>query len=203
MGNRQRGFTILEMAIAIGVFAIIAAISYSTLITFLDTRDQIGARHTELRQLQFLFSLLEQDIRFITRRPVRDEFGDIEPPLMVNPGDSQTDIELIRFTTAHPDPSSPDWFRLQRVAWRFEDGNLYRVTWRVLDRDRDTPEVRRLVYEDLTQLDFSFFKRAENNALDGSREWDDEEALPEAVEVVAVTGKGIAYRRLLEVAGGA
>ncbi|MDH3694779.1 MAG: type II secretion system minor pseudopilin GspJ, partial [Gammaproteobacteria bacterium] len=130
----NRGFTILEMAIAIGIFAIIAVISYGALIQFLDTRDKLSERHSDLRELQFLFSLMEQDFRFMTDRSVRDEYGETELAVIAAPSNDLEEGELIRFTTALPDPNSQDWYQLQRVSWRLINGEIYRVSWPVLDR---------------------------------------------------------------------
>ena len=86
--RKQSGFTLLEMVIAIGIFAIIGAISYVTLNQFLQTREVLVERNGQIRNLQRSFSLLERDIRYMTSRSIRDGLGDTISPLVVfTPGE--------------------------------------------------------------------------------------------------------------------
>ncbi len=199
--KRHCGFTILEMAIAIGIFAIIAVIAYGALIQFLNTRDNLSERHGDLRELQFLFSLVEQDFRFMTDRSVRDDFGDTELAVVASSGGDLEDGELIRFTTALPDPNSPDWYRLQRVSWRLINGDVYRVYWPVLDRDVDTPENQRLIFENMAELELIFYDWSDDKGMKSQDEWTAEK-LPYGIELLATLDSGAEYRRLLEVANG-
>jgi len=199
---RQRGFTILEMAIAIGIFAIIAVISYGALIQFLNTRDKLSERHSDLRELQFLFSLMEQDFRFMTDRSVRDEYGETELAVIATPSNDLEEGELIRFTTALPDPNSQDWYQLQRVSWRLLDGEIHRVSWPVLDRDVDTPEKQRLIYRTLADLEVIYYTWSDDDGLKSQDEWTSDK-LPFGIELLATLDSGTEYRRLLEVANGA
>ncbi|MCP4230785.1 MAG: prepilin-type N-terminal cleavage/methylation domain-containing protein, partial [bacterium] len=75
---RNRGFTLLEMIIALGIFTVIWAISYGGLNRFIDQRDDITARHEEIKSLQVVFALLAQDMQYMANRSVRDGFGDKE-----------------------------------------------------------------------------------------------------------------------------
>ena len=81
---RQRGFTFIEVLVAVGVFAVVSSISYATLSQYLKVREGVSASNLELRQLQRTFSLLDRDLRFIVNRPVRDGFGDPEPAWLAN-----------------------------------------------------------------------------------------------------------------------
>ena len=71
----EKGFTLLEMVVAIGIFAIIATVSYTSLNQFLDTRDMLESRQDELTALQMTMTLLGRDVRFMLNRPVRDSYG--------------------------------------------------------------------------------------------------------------------------------
>ena len=197
----NRGFTILEMAIAIGIFAIIAVISYGALIQFLDTRDKLSERHSDLRELQFLFSLMEQDFRFMTDRSVRDEYGETELAVIAAPSNDLEEGELIRFTTALPDPNSQDWYQLQRVSWRLINGEIYRVSWPVLDRDVDTPEKQRSIYQNLTDLKVIYYTWSDDDGMKSQDEWT-ADILPYGIELLATLDSGAEYRRLLEVTSG-
>ncbi len=200
--RRHRGFTLLEMMVAIGIFAIIAAISYGTLNRFIDNRVIVEQKNEELKNLQNVMMLLERDLRYALIRPVRDGFGDKEAALI-----SGTDLdlgpgELLRFTSAQPNAAMNNIQRLQRVAWRFNDGQLSRITWRVLDRDQDSTEYERILLEDLSEVVISFWGYNDNAVLEVQSEWTDSEKMPEGIEFLVTLGSGRQYRRLLELATG-
>ncbi len=134
----SRAFTLLEMIVAIGIFAVIAIVSYGSLNRFLDNRDVLQAEIEMMKDLQLAFSLLEQDMHFMSERIVRDEYGDPEPLLIVNSIDIAG--ELLRFTTARRSVSLPGVSTLQRTSYRWENGDFIRVNWQVLDRDQDAIE---------------------------------------------------------------
>ena len=119
--KHSRAFTLLEMVVAIGIFAVIAVVSYASLNRFLDNSSVLETELEKLRQLQLAFSLLEQDMRFISPRIVRNAYGDPEPLLMLSninePG------ELMRFTTARRNVRLSVSSLLQRTAYRLEDGD--------------------------------------------------------------------------------
>jgi len=201
MNCRDRGFTLLEMVVAIGIFAIVASISYAALNNFLDARAHINERNDKNRELQTLFVLLEQDLRYAVNRSVRNEYGDFEPA-MIGALDSQlAPGERLRLTTAQPDVQGPDTHRLTRVAWRLIDGDVSRVTWRVLDRDIDSPEYTRELMSDVQEVEFTFFEYQNDEKLATSNEWQDQDGLPAGIEVMILLEGQQAYRRVFQVAG--
>jgi len=181
----QRGFTLMEMIIAIAIFALMAAVAYGSLSGFLDNRDRIVAKQQELAEIQLALALLERDIRFAVPRPVRDDIGEPEGAFVVSDSSPIVAGEKLRMTTSVPTPpiplagddeksrssdesdndessqdsKAPEDNRseqsLVRVAWRVEDGDLYRIAWTVLDRDSDDQEKRRRVLSDVAEFKVS------------------------------------------------
>ena len=78
----QSGFTLIELLIAMAVFAVMAAIAYGGLSSVISTRDSIDTALDRSKQLQMGLWRLQQDIEQTVDRPVRNRFGDPEPPLM-------------------------------------------------------------------------------------------------------------------------
>ena len=200
--GRQQGFTLLEMVVAIGIFAVIAAICYGSLLRFLDTREALADKHAELREVQTLFTMLERDVRYMVPRTVRDGFGDPEAALLVSPDNPPAPGEILRLSVGEPDPASPAWHAVKRVAWRVEDGEVVRVTWRVLDRDQDSTERRRRVYQEVSDISVRPLTWSDEQGLREASEWGEPEELPVGVEITVSTVAGRTYRRVLETSNG-
>lgn len=197
----SRGFTMLEMIVAIGIFAIIAAISYSALNNFLDARAHINNENERLRALQTMFVLLEQDLRYAVNRTVRNEFGDLEPAFIGSADQALAAGEQLRLTTIRPAPGNAGLHQATRVAWRLIDGELHRVAWRVLDRDIDSVEFRRRLMEDIDVFEIRYFSFDGNTELRADNEWAGDATLPAGVAVTVLPEGGAAYQRVFQVAG--
>lgn len=203
MKHASRAFTLLEMVIAISIFAVIAAICYSALNNFLDARAHINEENEKIRQLQRVFVLLEQDLRYAVNRPVRNEYGDLEPAFLAATDDTLAEGERLRLTTLRPAPTAAGGHQLTRVAWRLADGELFRVTWRVLDRDIDSPEYRRRLIGDVENIELSFASYDGEGGLVSSDVWAGEQMLPAGVAVTVFLKDRPAYQRVFQLAGGA
>lgn len=202
--SKPGGFTLIEMVIAIGIFAIIAVICFATLNNFIDTRDQIAEKDQRLRQLQTLVAVVERDIRFVVNRPVRDpDDGDPHPALQSQSDDPAVPGEILRLTVSVPQLDSPIE-QLTRVAYRLDGTDLYRVTWNVLDPVHDSETTERLLYKGLHDFAVRFYEKTKDSQTPGtSFNWIKENALPDAVELLITTDDSREYRRLLEVSRGA
>lgn len=197
----NRGFTMLEMIVAIAIFAIIAAISYSALNNFLDARAHINSRNERLRALQTMFVLLEQDLRYAVNRTVRNEYGDVEPAFIGRADEALAAGEQLRLTTVRPAPGSAGLHQVTRVAWRLNDGELHRVAWRVLDRDIDSVEYQRRLMGNIDDFEIMYFSFDPNAELRADSEWVGDATLPAGVAVTVLPEGDAAYQRVFEVAG--
>ncbi|MBE9561308.1 MAG: prepilin-type N-terminal cleavage/methylation domain-containing protein, partial [Proteobacteria bacterium] len=75
------GFTLLELLVALAIFAVIAAMAYSGLNTILTARLQIEQQAEQLASLQRIFIKLGHDIEQYIQRPIRNQYGDKEPSI--------------------------------------------------------------------------------------------------------------------------
>lgn len=196
----SRAFTLLEMIVAIGIFAVLAIVSYGSLNRFLDNRDVLQAEIEMMKDLQLAFSLLQQDMHFMSERIVRDEYGDPEPLLIVNSIDLAG--ELLRFTTARRNVFLPGVSTLQRTSYRWENGDFVRVNWLVLDRDQDAVESKQILLSDVDSVRVNVLSTAEDTTETLST-WDSVEKLPDGVEWQIQMADGKQYRRVFDIKGSA
>lgn len=132
------GFSLLELVVAIALFALVSVMAHAGLRAVLDARAITDESAARLGQLQMSMSLLGRDLDQLVRRPTRDAFGELQPPLRHSPMVGDARLELVRAgVQAGPQRSS-----LQRVAWELRDGVLYRLNWSTLDAAEPEPALR-------------------------------------------------------------
>lgn len=130
-----KGFTLIELVVAMAVFAIMAAIAYSGLNNVLLARGQTEQHSKSLQQLQLAMNWIARDVEQTVDRGVRSEYGEAQPALIGN------DFEgwLIEFTrNGWRNPANHARSNLQRVAYGVREEKLIRAYWRVLDRAEDS-----------------------------------------------------------------
>jgi len=67
-----RGFTLLELLIALAIFSLIAVLAYSGLVSVLRVDAQVAQVTQQLTRLQLTFQRLQQDITQLVHRPIRN-----------------------------------------------------------------------------------------------------------------------------------
>lgn len=126
-----RGFTLLELMVALAVFSIMATAAYSGLRNVLFTRAAVEAQSQRLAAVQLAVFRIEQDIGQAVRRGIRDEYGEAQAAMS---GGELTDDRLILTRAGWDNPLGQPRADLQRVAYRLREGRLWRLHWDVLDR---------------------------------------------------------------------
>lgn len=120
--KRQGGFTLLEMLIAMAVFAVMSMVAYQGLRAVLDADHITREQAQRLADLQVTLSVLERDLAQVVDVRVRDEFGDPLPPLRLRAGGEHQLLELVRAGAGGDQ-------RLRRTAWQITERGLERRLW--------------------------------------------------------------------------
>ena len=147
---RPAGFTLVEMLVALGVFAVIGLLSAQIVTQLVDVNERTRARADRLMEVQRAVEFIRRDIQQLAHRHVRDELGDPVPALDVN------QAALMRFTRrGWSNPLERHRSELQRVAYVLEGELLYLVFWPVLDRGADTQPVSQLLLAGVQTMEVS------------------------------------------------
>ena len=148
-----RGFTLVEVLIALAITAFVAAVAYTSLSTVITGVESARASAERTHEINRAFMLLSRDLRHFVVRPVRDEFGENEPAL----SGGQAARFALSFTRAGwHNPNGLPRSHLQRVNYLFEDQALWRESYPVLDRAGDTEGTQVRLLDDVDYLELAF-----------------------------------------------
>ncbi|EGF7347832.1 type II secretion system protein GspJ [Escherichia coli] len=173
------GFTLLEMLVAIAVFALLALMAQQVTNGVTRVNSAVAEHDQKLNLMQQTMSFLTHDLTQMMPRPVRGDRGQREPALLVGNGVLASESEGIRFVRSgvvNPLMHLPR-SNLLTVGYRIHDGYLERLSWPVVDAAGSVkPTKQKLIPADSLRLQF----------YDGTR-WQksgaSQQALPVAVRM--------------------
>lgn len=166
---QQRGFTLLEVLIAVTITAVIGLGVWQVLNGVITARDRVNEVAAEFEGLQQAFLLMERDISQIVNRPVRDVYGDFEPAL-TNQGE-EFDLKLTRQGWRNPRGTRRS--NLQRAAYEYTGRELRRRYWVSLDQGQEDNSRDQVLLEDVLAFEVRF--------MDSERNWVDQWPTNEAL----------------------
>lgn len=130
MKRNNTGFSLLEVLVAVAVFALVGLAGQRLVASVVDVDAATRQRQADLRELMRAVAGFERDLEQAIARPVLGNGGDAEPAFWSDP-----DGTALQWTRAGwSNPLAQQRAELQRVRWEWRDGRLYRLYWPVLDR---------------------------------------------------------------------
>lgn len=156
MNGAQRGFTLLEVMIAIAIFALLGLATYRMLDTVLRTDEVTRSHERSLRELGRAVAALDRDFAQAVPRMVRDAYGEQRAALLGDMGamDGSVAIEFSR--VGWRNPLGTQRSSIQRVRWRLAGKTLERVYWTVLDQAVDSQPRTQSVLDEVSAFELRY-----------------------------------------------
>lgn len=112
---RERGLTLIEVMVAIAIFAVLGVLSYRAVSAMIATRDRMEAEYARWRQLARVMQLIENDLTQLAPRPPRAA-GQSQGALSLMRGGMMEQLQLVRHDGSNGG--------VEQRTWHVEDGTL-------------------------------------------------------------------------------
>ncbi len=189
----ERGFTLVEVMIALMIFGMLAAAGVAILTFSVRAQTATGKRFDDISALNRTTALLAGDLGQAIDRPARDEGGTMLPAFT---GEPDGRLRFVRTGWANVDAAPRA--NAQKVAYAIQDAALIRIAYPMIDGAAPLPPVTLL--DKVASVTARYrYKGAWSDRWDGTQGG---APLPQAAEIVLHRTDGSAYRLMLLVGSG-
>jgi len=175
---RSRGFTLIELVVALFITAIMFIFGYRALSQAINSRRELEEQSVKLQALQTALRVIEQDFELVQPRPVRNLIGDGYMPALSATatsgiGSVSTQLSgsslsgatppLVTFTrVGWTNPVGIQRSEMQRVSYSIENGALMRSYYPVLDATESVLPIKRQLMDHVKTFTMRFMDTGHN-----------------------------------------
>jgi general secretion pathway protein J len=193
--SRSKAFTLVELLVALAIFAILAGFAYRGLQGMLDSRAALDRETRKWRDVAIFVARIERDLSAVLATQQAPGPVQRRPAPLTSVVETTTPSDGLALTRSGNTLQENALAAPQRVAYRLRDGSIERLTWTSVDpAPRDEP-ASVPVLGSVAALGFRFL--LENGEWRGN--WGvTERTLPAAVEVTLKLASGETLVRLVD-----
>lgn len=148
---KQRGFTLIEIIVALAVFAIITSFTSYILAQSFDINKRLKTQSMRRHQLEIAVVLLRRETAQIINRPVRGNEQSLFPALIAH----ADGVEFTRSGDINPNGVAQR-STLKRVAYLCYGNKLIRRTWPLLDSPDRRQFLSQTLFDHLSSCSFTY-----------------------------------------------
>jgi general secretion pathway protein J len=188
------GFTLIEVLVALLVFALLAGFGYRGLAAVVDAGERLTAETNKWRDLALAFEHMRLSFTQVADRPIRDRHDATARAFAAVAATRNSSEPLLSFTRmgfAGHEGAAADQ---QRVGYRLREDRLEQLVWPVLDQAPHTEPQSVALLAGVRELTFSYLHQGKWHAA-----WppgDSDARHPAAVQVVLRLANGEHYQRV-------
>ncbi|MEZ9624363.1 type II secretion system minor pseudopilin GspJ [Aliivibrio fischeri] len=180
--SKARGFTLIEVMVAIAVFATLSFAAYQVVNQVQRSNEQSLEKSERIKQLQRSLVFLDNDFRQIVARPFRTG-GEKASEALLKSGEYFLDSEFqailfVRLGWKNPQQAFPRG-EITKVGYRVIENKLERLWWRYPDTPVGQEAVITPLIDGIEELKFEFY--------DGKKwlkKWEMKNQLPNAIKMI-------------------
>jgi general secretion pathway protein J len=170
----SRGFTLIELMVALAITAIMFTIGYVELDQALRSRRELDEQSARLIAVQQALRIMQQDFELLQPRPVRSLVGDGYLPALstsslgsgpvgLSSDSSTAPTPVVSFTRGGwTNPVGVQRSELQRVTYALQNGALIRQYYPVLDPTLQDPAISRTLIDHVQGFSLRFMDAGHN-----------------------------------------
>ena len=149
--SNQHGFTLIEILIAIGLFALLSALVFQTFNLQTRYHQELSSKQQRWADVVKAWQIIERDLSQLVARPVRDEFGDVQAALFYQESQGLA-FTTLNWYASEISPTS----QVQRVSYQYDANSkkLYREAWLFADSIPSTPKNRFVILDNVIGVNY-------------------------------------------------
>lgn len=197
-GRSQRAFTLIELLIALAIFATLSVFAYRGLAVLLDSRESLDRDSRKWRDIALFVGRFERDVQAVLDRPAIGPSGTTLGAVSSLLDLGATTADGLALTRAGAMLYANELAAPQRVGYRLSGGRVDRLAWPGVDSGPRAEVAATPVLENVRSLAFRFLDRN----LEWRRDWVAQatQGLPLAVEMTVELDSAEKIVRVVDIA---